>query len=366
MDANGQTTNEVETHDGPSFEERLEMLTRDFPPERVRWRLMQRPRDGQTRGLAVAYVNVTDVEDWLDEIMGAKRWRDTYPFIGKFVICRLELQDDEGKWIGKEDGAGDNVDREDEKATDDDLDKDTKAVLSDAFKRAARRWGIGRYLARLEKPWVECERRGNSWIIVQHEYPRLAELAGAPPGTYVAPAPAPPPPQQVQQQQQPAQTYQQAAQQPGQTGQRPPPQQQQQAPARGQGDSRGGSYGGQQTRQQGGQGGAPKVHTIPGGRSKGTPLHEATEQDILFWRDKKAQGDDPKYARSNQEWIAAADAELARRNGGGSSGPAQRPDSSRSRNRPPPDRGGYQGPPPDDIPFGAPPAGYDQRDDMPF
>lgn len=355
MSTNGQTTNEEETDEGLSFEDLVTTLGQPLPPHMVRWRLMQRPREGQTNGLAVAYISMTAVEDILDEVMGPARWRCTYPTIGQFVVCRIELQDDEGKWIGKEDGAGDNVDREAQNASDDDLDKDTKAVLSDAFKRAARRWGIGRYLATLDKPWVQCEQRGRSWIIAQHEYARLAELAGAPPGTYVAP---PPPPQQ-----QPAQTYQQASQQPGQTGHRTPPQQQQQqAPARGQG----GSYGGQQQRPQGSQG-APKAFAIPGGRSKGVPLHEATEQDILFWRDKKSQGDDPKFAKSNQEWIAAADAELARRNGGGgNNGGNQRPASSRTRdNRPPPERGGYQGPPNehDDIPFGAPGQSYNPRDD---
>lgn len=355
-----QTTHDKETEDGPSFVERVAMLTRDFPPTWVRWRLMQRPRDGQTRGLAVAYVSMTSVEDFLDEIMGPARWRCTYPMIGQFVVCRIELQDDQGRWIGKEDGAGDNVDRDAQNASDDDLDKDTKAVLSDAFKRAARRWGIGRYLARLDKPWVDCKPVGRSWAIADHEYPRLAEIAGAPPGTYVAP-PAPPPAQPTYAHpapvhaQQPA--PQQAQQQPRQQAQQGQPQrggyqQPQQAPAHGQGGQH--------------SGGQPRAFTIPGGRSKGMPLSEASEQDILFWRDKKSQGDDPRYAQSNQAWIRAADAELARRNGGGGGqAPAQRPDSSRQREgRPPPDRGGYQGPPPqhDDIPFGAP----EQGDTYPF
>lgn len=360
MDTNGQITNEKETHDGPSFDELVAQLGQPLPPHWVRWRLMQRPREGQTRGLAVAYISMTDVEDVLDEIMGPARWRCTYPLMNQFVICRIELQDDEGKWIGKEDGAGDNVDRDAQNATDDDLDKDTKAVLSDAFKRAARRWGIGRFLNKLEKPWVECEARGRSWVIAPHEYPRLAELVGAPPGSYVAPAPQPAPPQQVPQQQ-PAQTYQQAAHQPGQTGYRP----QQQTQSRGHGGNQVGSYEKQPPRQQG----APKVFKIPGGRSKDTPLSEASEQDILFWRNKKANETDSKYAKQNQEWIEAADAELTRRGGGnggnGGNGHTQRTASSRTRdNRPPPDRSGYQGPPQDhdDIPFGAP----GQNDSYPF
>jgi hypothetical protein len=359
MDTNGQTANDAETEKGPSFTELVLQLGQPLPPLWVRWRLMQRPRDGQNRGLAVAYISMTDVEDYLDEVMGPARWRCTYPLIGQFVVCRIELQDDEGKWIGKEDGAGDNVDRDAQNATDDDLDKDTKAVLSDAFKRAARRWGIGRFLNRLEKPWVDCEARGKSWVIASHEFSRLAELAGAPPGMFNGPPPAPQPAPQpahpTYAHPAPAQTQQQA---PAYNGP-PPGNHQQQAPARGQGGQQGGRQGGQ-------------VFTIPGGRSKGQPLSEATEQDILFWRDKKAQGDDPRYAQSNQAWIRAADAELARRNGGGGGqAPTQRPDSSRSREgRPPPNRGGYQGPPQhDDIPFGAPAGRANDQgppDDYPF
>ena len=65
--------------------------------------------------------------------------------------------------------------------------KRRRAALSDAFKRAAVRWGIGRYLYDLDSPWVALEAAGRSFKIAAHEYKRLEELlrttkpANAPP-----------------------------------------------------------------------------------------------------------------------------------------------------------------------------------------
>jgi hypothetical protein len=40
-----------------------------------------------------------------------------------------------------------------------------KGMMSDALKRAAVRWGVGRYLYELKSPWVAIEARGRSFII---------------------------------------------------------------------------------------------------------------------------------------------------------------------------------------------------------
>ena len=65
------------------------------------------------------------------------------------VICTLSIadMDNQGKtvWIAKSDGAGST-----------DVEGD-KGGISDAFKRAAVKWGIGRYLYDLDAPWVPCE-----------------------------------------------------------------------------------------------------------------------------------------------------------------------------------------------------------------
>jgi hypothetical protein len=40
-----------------------------------------------------------------------------------------------------------------------------KGSYSDAFKRAAVKWGVGRYLYALDAPWVDIEKRGNSYVL---------------------------------------------------------------------------------------------------------------------------------------------------------------------------------------------------------
>jgi hypothetical protein len=62
-------------------------------------------------------------------------------------------------------------------------------------------------------------------------------------------------------------------------------------------------------------------HKIPGGRDKDKLLTEASPEGIKWWLDKKrdelAADPDGKWASNNKAWIAAAEAELARRSGGG-------------------------------------------------
>ena len=57
-------------------------------------------------------------------------------------------------------------------------------------------------------------------------------------------------------------------------------------------------------------------HTIPGGRSKGTPLVDATDDDLYYWAGRLAQGGgDPRFAAKDRELLAAVRAEIARRGG---------------------------------------------------
>jgi hypothetical protein len=104
----------------------------------------------------------------------------------------------------------------------------------------------------------------------------------------------------------------------------------------------------QQPPQQQQQGG--KTFTIPAGRAKGTLLAGAEEQDILYWIDKKANENNPRFERSNQEWVAAANAEIARRrgntgntgSGNGYAPPANTQGPPARQDRPPPPNNGYQ------------------------
>jgi hypothetical protein len=60
---------------------------------------------------------------------------------------------------------------------------------------------------------------------------------------------------------------------------------------------------------------------IPGGRDKDKPINEVTDESLNWWLNKKrenlAADPDGKWAASDKDWIAAAEAELKRRAGGG-------------------------------------------------
>lgn len=160
----------------------FEKLSAPFPPDRVSWRIGSTNGD-KTKGLALAYIDARDVMQRLDDVVGPDRWQNRYPHANGKTVCEIGILIHPGilpgEWVWKSDGAGDS-----------DVEAE-KGALSDAFKRAAVRWGIGRYLYEIASPWVAIEQRGRSYVIVDSEYPKLerllagnAEVAGK--KTYIA------------------------------------------------------------------------------------------------------------------------------------------------------------------------------------
>lgn len=127
----------------------LYRLALPFPRAAVHWRVQGKPfeRDGKHSAMALAYLDARDVMDRLDDVCGPERWQSHFEETAKGrIICRISIDvTGQGNWVTKSDGAGD-TDVEGE-----------KGALSDALKRAAVSWGIGRYLYRLDSPWVACE-----------------------------------------------------------------------------------------------------------------------------------------------------------------------------------------------------------------
>lgn len=121
----------------------IKLLFAEFPKDAISWRAQSLTRDGD-KAMALAYIDARDVMDRLDSVLGAENWSDRYDFSGPRTICYLSIKID-GEWVTKADGAGDTaVEAE-------------KGAISDAFKRAAVKWGVGRYLYGLDAPWVPCE-----------------------------------------------------------------------------------------------------------------------------------------------------------------------------------------------------------------
>ena len=108
------------------------------------------------RALALAYVDARVIQDRLDEVLGVEGWQDDYKILPDgSVVCRLRLRlgDD---WVTKVDVGGpseqpDGGDR-------------IKAAFSDALKRAAVKFGVGRYLYRLPSQWVDYDPQRRQFV----------------------------------------------------------------------------------------------------------------------------------------------------------------------------------------------------------
>lgn len=117
------------------------------------------------RAMALAYVDARAIQDRLDEVLGVGGWQDDYEALPDgSVICRLRLKLGP-RWITKVDVGGpseqpDGGDR-------------LKAAFSDALKRAAVKFGIGRYLYRLPSQWCDYDPQRRQFV----QPPRLPAAA---------------------------------------------------------------------------------------------------------------------------------------------------------------------------------------------
>lgn len=123
-----------------------EALSAPFDPQEVRFKPAV---VSGNRALALAYVDARAIQDRLDSVLGVEGWQDTYKCLEDgSVVCRLRLLIGD-TWISKVDVGspseqGDAGDRR-------------KAAFSDALKRAAVKFGIGRYLYRFPSQWVDYD-----------------------------------------------------------------------------------------------------------------------------------------------------------------------------------------------------------------
>lgn len=135
----------------------FERLRAPFPKDAVSWRAqhISKKDDGTASALALAYIDARDVMNRLDDVCGVAGWQCRYSHANGKTVCDISIKCGE-EWVWKADGAGDS-----------DIEAE-KGALSDAFKRAAVRWGIGRYLYSLEAVWVPCrltpQGKWQAWI----------------------------------------------------------------------------------------------------------------------------------------------------------------------------------------------------------
>lgn len=118
-----------------------------FPPHSVSWRVGRKSKDGKS-AMLLAYIDARDVMERLDRACGFENWQCRYTLAADgLIICEIGIRICD-EWMWRANGAGDtHVEAE-------------KGKCSDAFKRAAVLWGIGRYLYGLPSPRVAIDQYG--------------------------------------------------------------------------------------------------------------------------------------------------------------------------------------------------------------
>lgn len=141
---------------GGSGMQQLIALTKPWEKSEIKWRVGSVSKD-KKKALPLAYVDARTVMERLDSAVGAENWQDRYEFHEKRTICYLSIKI-ENEWICKADGAGDS-----------DIEGE-KGGISDAFKRASVKWGMGRELYELKCRWMPINEYkqlvGDPWLFV--------------------------------------------------------------------------------------------------------------------------------------------------------------------------------------------------------
>jgi hypothetical protein len=144
-----------------SNDEIYKKLKRPFPKQAISWRVGATTGD-KSKGIALAYIDARDVMNRFDEVFGLN-WQDKYTHAGSKTICDIGVKID-GEWVWRAGGAGDT-----------DIEAE-KGAISDAFKRAAVLFGVGRYLYELPNVWVPLDDKKR--IVTPPELPEWATPIG--------------------------------------------------------------------------------------------------------------------------------------------------------------------------------------------
>lgn len=148
-----------------------------FAPADVKWKPQMVKNN---RALAMAYIDARAVQDRLDEVLGVDGWQEKYTILQDgSVMCRLTVRfwdvaanrevvttkADVGS-ASQQPDAGDRL----------------KAAFSDALKRAAVKFGVGRYLYRLSSQWVDYDPTKKAFVnkpqLPAHALPERFRPAG--------------------------------------------------------------------------------------------------------------------------------------------------------------------------------------------
>lgn len=133
-----------------------ELLQAPFAAHEYEWRVSRLTKK-EDKVVVLCYVTNRAIQNRLDDVFGPMGWRVEYeagpltPNGG--VMCTISAYDPDSKqWVSKADGA--------EKS---DIES-VKGAYSNACKRAAVAWGIGRLLYKLTETMVPLKEKGQHWV----------------------------------------------------------------------------------------------------------------------------------------------------------------------------------------------------------
>lgn len=135
-----------------TYQKIMEELAAPFEVSDIEWRVQSATaKQGGHKVLVLPYITARAVMDRLDKVVGPF-WKDTYDPVlvqsAPALRCTLSLKIGD-EWISREDAA---------ELTE---IEPIKGGYSNALKRVASKWSIGRYLYNLPQFWVDLQERGD-------------------------------------------------------------------------------------------------------------------------------------------------------------------------------------------------------------
>lgn len=130
------------------MKDKIALLRKVIP---FKWRVQSTVKTGKAPFCQmIAYVDARDVAEHLDDILGPENWCDRYYEVKGNLFCSIGIKIDD-EWIHKSDVGKESA-----------MDKE-KGESSDAFKRAAVKWGVNRDAYRVGVVKLDAKEYNNKW-----------------------------------------------------------------------------------------------------------------------------------------------------------------------------------------------------------
>ncbi len=143
--------------------EQIKELRKSFRADQIKWKIQTQPKD-KTKlegwGVVVSYLDARDISERLD-VATEGQWADDYNLFGKALECSLTVCGVTRKDVGEAESA--------------------KELYSDAFKRAAVKFGVGAFLYRMPGVMAKLTRKDalKPWALGDEARASLRAIASA-------------------------------------------------------------------------------------------------------------------------------------------------------------------------------------------